>query len=251
MMSLSELIAQPENTSLDIRTFQAEDISPDERAESSGNDKEALVLPLSRGDCLEAGNRRQGKRELPTEAAREEMTKERLERLEREAYEKGFEQGQRDGIALEKRQMEEKAKEMETLFLGLQNLKSKVLFETEAQVLKLSMMIARKIIREEVKTDRGIIERTITSALKFIVDRSRLQVRLNPEDLEEVRKLLPELACLSKGGPFELVEDRSIEAGGCVLETGFGIINATIEDQLDELGQEIEKTFHAHSGSRP
>jgi flagellar biosynthesis/type III secretory pathway protein FliH len=62
--------------------------------------------------------------------------------------------------------------------------------------------------------------------------------------MEEVKKMLPELARLSKGGNFQLMEDPSIRKGGCILETGFGRINATIDDQLDEVVKVIDKEYH-------
>ena len=46
-----------------------------------------------------------------------------------------------------------------------------------------------------------------------------------------------------KYGQFQVIEDKGIERGGCRLETGFGSINATIEDQLTELEKEIDRAF--------
>ena len=183
--------------------------------------------------------------EIIQDPLQEESYQEKLARMEKEAYQKGFEQGQRDGLSLEEKQMGEKAKQLETIFVGLNDLKAQIYHETESELLQMSILMAKKIIREEIKTDGGIIRNTIQAALKFLVDKQHIRIRLNPEDMEETRKLLPELAAKTKGGQFQMVEDHAIESGGCILETGFGRINATIEDQLGELEKEIEEEFRS------
>ena len=185
--------------------------------------------------------------EIAQDPLQEESFQEKMARIEKEAYEKGFEQGQKDGLALEKKHMEEKAKKLESIFSGLNNLKADIYHETESELLKLSVLIAKKIIRQEIKTEKGIIKNTIGAAMKSLVDKQHIQILLNPDDSEEARNLLPEFAAMTKGGQFQLVEDNSLEPGGCILETGFGKINVTIEDQLTELENEIEQEFQSKS----
>ena len=132
--------------------------------------------------------------EIIQDPLQEESYQEKLARMEKEAYQKGFEQGQRDGLSLEEKQMGEKAKQLETIFVGLNDLKAQIYHETESELLQMSILMAKKIIREEIKTDGGIIRNTIQAALKFLVDKQHIRIRLNPEDMEETRKLLPELA---------------------------------------------------------
>ncbi len=63
--------------------------------------------------------------------------------------------------------------------------------------------------------------------------------------MEEVRKILPDLSKISRGGQFQVVEDNAIERGGCILETGFGKINSLIIDQIETLEEEIDRLFTA------
>lgn len=174
--------------------------------------------------------------------------KEKLARLEREAYEKGFEQGQKDGLALERRKMEEVRRQIEEMFVGLRDLKPRIYQESEGELLQLAMLIARKVIGEEIKDNGGVIGNTIKSAMKYLSDKRKVRIILNPDDMEEVKKLLPDISMITKGGHFQLSEDKSVSRGGCILETGFGRINACIEDQLETLEKEIERQYHIFSG---
>jgi flagellar assembly protein FliH len=174
--------------------------------------------------------------------------KDKLARMEREAYEKGFEQGRKDGLDLEQKKIEEMGKELESLFSGLRDLKEKIYRESEGDLLKLSTLIAKKIIREEVKIHEDIIINMIQSTLKFLTDKRKLKIIIHPDDMEEVKRLLPDIAKVTNGGQFQLTEDHTIERGGCILETGYGKINATIEDQLGMIEEEIDKEYNSCRG---
>jgi flagellar assembly protein FliH len=191
------------------------------------------------------------KEETPPEPENEvveENLEEKIAELEREAYEKGFEQGQKDGLALEERQLKEKAGQLETLLSSLGQLKEEIYRETEQEIVRLSMMIARKIIRSELKTGSYDIGETIRAAMKFLVDAGRVQIRISPEDMEEVSKLVPALASDTKAGRIQILEDHAIQRGGCILETGFGRVNATVEDQLALVENEVERVLNCGEG---
>ena len=59
--------------------------------------------------------------------------------------------------------------------------------------------------------------------------------------------MLPDLSRLTKGGNFQLTENNTVERGGCILETGFGKINATIDDQLKGLEEVISREFQSRA----
>jgi len=233
-MSLSKLIKREEKTFLNIKAFKAEEIGGDQEKGSSSNNGTRVKLPLSKASST-----------FPHFEKRENI-KDKLARIEKEAYEEGFLQGRKDGLALEKKQMEEKGKQFDTLFSELNGLKARIHSETEEELLKLSMLTAKRIIREETRTDIQIIGRTIRAALKFVVEKSNIRILINPDDMEAVREILPDLAALNKGAEFQLTEDNGIKRGGCILETGFGKINATIEGQLEVLEQKVDQEFKSH-----
>jgi flagellar assembly protein FliH len=221
--------------------------------EMQGEDSGTSSSDFSRGD---AGYGLVSSWDLPA-VDREEKTyeqkedfKDRIARLEKEAYEKGFEQGQRDGFNLEKRKMEEVRKQIDEMLVSLRDLKPGIYAEAEAELLKLALLIAKKVIGEEIKNNSGVIGNTIKSAMKFLSDKRKVRIILNPDDMDEVKKLMPDISMITKGGHFQLSEDKAVNRGGCVLETGFGRINACIEDQLSNLEKEIERQYNLASGGQ-
>ena len=163
-----------------------------------------------------------------------------ISKIEREAYEKGFSQGQKDGFALGKKRLEETAKRLEALIENLSELKSRLYRESEEEILRLSIEIARKIVQRELSLDGEAVLRTIRKAVDFLNERTSIKVLVNPADMEKVKETLPELRTGKKIENIELIEDPSVARGGCILQTGFGTINATIEDQLAAIAEELE-----------
>ena len=168
----------------------------------------------------------------------------RLSRIEMEAYEKGFEQGQKDGLIMGQKRLDEAAKRLDALIRSLSELKSKILKESEEEIVKLAIEIARKIVRRELQTDPEAVLRTIRQAISHVNDRSTVRILLNPDDMEKVKEVLPELRAEKKIDRVELIENTRVERGGCIIETGFGMINATIEDQLALISEELEEELN-------
>ena len=215
-----------------VETFRSDEMAP--------NESQPYNPIVKADDSVVSWSFPAIEREDPTT---EEDFKSKISRLEREAYEKGFAQGQKDGLDLEKSKMEEMGKQYEALLAELRDLKIHILRDSEGEMLRLIEIIAKKIIGEEIKTTEAVIRHSIKSAAKFLTDKRKVRIIINPDDMEEVKKMLPDLSRLTKGGNFQLTEDPSIGKGGCMLETGFGRVNATIEDQIDELIKVIDKEY--------
>lgn len=242
-MSLSNVIKNSDNSQFNIRTFDPEVISPghDDTIPPSTGPKGSLRLP---------GGPPAGESKGPYPHEEAETPQDKAARLEREAYEKGFEQGRKDGIALEKKQLDEQRQQMETLFSEIRGLKATLLKEAEHDMITLCTLIAKRIVREEIRTDPTVIHRTIRAALDHVADGSRISISVHPEDMEEIRGILPELSSLSDGGQFQVVEDETLDRGGCILETGLGRINASIREQSASIESLIERVFNDALGEQ-
>jgi flagellar assembly protein FliH len=84
--------------------------------------------------------------------------------------------------------------------------------------------------------DRDVILSVLREAVKNVLDRDRIKIRLNPRDHERVSKLAPGLIAGFEGiRSISLEPDESMSCGGAVIETAFGEIDATMEQQLDEI----------------
>lgn len=104
--------------------------------------------------------------------------------------------------------------------------------DLERELVEFAVAIARKIVVREVTIDREIVLALVKVALAKLHTRVDAAVHLNPMDLPYVSQ---HLETLGYRGRIELVEDTSITAGGVMIHTETGDVDARIESQLDEI----------------
>ena len=152
------------------------------------------------------------------------------------AYERGHAEGFRKGTEKQEKELAALAEALKKLILEVENIRRSILERGEARVLKLVIAVAGKIIRQEVATDRDVILGVLREAVKNVLDRDRIKIRLNPRDHERMSKLTPALIAGFDGiRSIALEAVETIGTGGAVIETAFGEIDATIEQQLEEI----------------
>ena len=228
---MSSLIKKEEYFRFDIESFEEEELGQNQEMLLEPRPGKRLVLPLGQGAGGGQGIRPVGK------------ARDKIAGLEREGYEKGFAQGQKDGLDIGERKARETWKQMLTLFEELEGLKAKIYRESEKEIVQLSLAMARKIVKREIATDPDTVRRSVRSALEFLNDKSFMRVLVHPRDVKNLEPFLPELAEEEKIQRVELAEDSCVDPGGCILESGFGRINATIKSQIEELETELDDHF--------
>lgn len=158
------------------------------------------------------------------------------EKKVKDAYERGQADGYRKGMEKREKDLASSAETLKKLVLEVENIRRNILERGEARVLGLVVAVAGKVIRQEISTDRDIILNVLREAVKSILDRDRIKIRLNPRDHERMSKLAPSLISGFEGiRSISLEAVESIHPGGAVIETAFGEVDATIEQQLEEI----------------
>ena len=72
--------------------------------------------------------------------------------------------------------------------------------------------------------------------------RTDLIVRVNLEDLEMVSSKMKEIQnSMEKIKNITILEDATVDRGGCIVETDFGQIDARISSQLREIEKKIRE----------
>lgn len=116
-------------------------------------------------------------------------------------------------------------------------LRHHVMASAERDLVRLAIEVARKIVLREVTIDPEIaltLARVALSRLQNTGNSSVARIHLNPEDLAFVEA---NRARLDSAITVELVEDRGIGRGGCLIHTEMGDIDARIEQQFAEVGR--------------
>ncbi len=100
--------------------------------------------------------------------------------------------------------------------------------------------IASRLIRRELPEHPEIPLTLVREALQLAAGSAQLQIHLNVDDHKalggQIQMLVDELAGLAEA---ELIPDPEITAGGCRVETEFGVIDQQFEAQLDRIEEEL------------
>src|SRR5882724_9507526 len=113
----------------------------------------------------------------------------------------------------------------------------------ERELLELALGVARKVVQQELAERPEIWLGMIRAAVKRAVDRERITLRVPPPLMAFLRGSLAALrALLQDVKDLELVEDPSLPAGGCVIESRFGEVDIGVETQLQRCERAVRAT---------
>ena len=118
----------------------------------------------------------------------------------------------------------------------IHNLRDKIFRESEDEIVNLVMLVARKVIINEVAQDRTILAAVVQNAIADLSARQEITVRINPDDYLLVTSgrdelLLKELL----NEHLSIKSDPSVAAGFCLVDTEMGTIDASLDGQLDQI----------------
>jgi flagellar assembly protein FliH len=164
--------------------------------------------------------------------------------IEKEAYEKGFAQGEKSGVELGQKRLEAVIDQLKKLVKEIGRQRERLHKTFEKEMLDLVLSVARKVVHREVEQNQEVILSTLRESLRSLVDQRKVIVHLNPVDYQHI--LTPSessQAILDETEGLKLIKDPSIARGGCYLETSFGDIDATIESQFERIVSSVWERF--------
>jgi flagellar assembly protein FliH len=159
-----------------------------------------------------------------------------LAALEREAFTKGYAQGERAGLEAGGKRAEAMLRRLAQTLEELSSLRDNMVRQTERELVQLSVAIARRILQREVSVDGELTAALAHIALERLGGATPATVRLHPDDYTVVTSGL--VTPLS-GRQVEILPDPSVSRGGCLVESEFGFINASVDAQVDEIARAV------------
>jgi type III secretion protein L len=103
--------------------------------------------------------------------------------------------------------------------------------QAEAELVKLSSAIARKIVGEELRSSDETIVSIAREALTSAHRANSIVIRVHAADARALTKHKNNLR-LPAACTVEIQSDATMEPGGCVIESELGIVDARLETQL-------------------
>ena len=179
------------------------------------------------------GSRRRGYRRIDDRNL-VSRAQEESENIKKSAFEEGYR------IGLEKAQADiESFKNELTSFMNARN----DVFEYIApDILEISVNIAKTIIKKELDSDPQVLINTIVDVLKTVSkNEPKITIKVRPQSVQFIKDTVPNITYqYGIESKINIVADPSIEEGGCVLETNNGIVDASIDTQIEIIKKALE-----------
>jgi flagellar assembly protein FliH len=113
--------------------------------------------------------------------------------------------------------------------------------DVERQAVELALQIAEKAIAGALDAQPERVLDVIRGALRCLLERERVTILVNPDDLETARAAVGDLA-LALGGieHCDVQEERRVERGGAIVRSATGEIDATLGTKLERARETLE-----------
>ncbi len=165
-----------------------------------------------------------------------EQIKSKAELDYQQRYEEGFVKGQEDG------KVEYADKILELVMTQIDTLA-----DLESDMATVVIDSVKKVIGE-IPNDE-LIKRVVRNAINSVRGMKRLLVRVSVDDEPILREDLKMMLVSPDGssGYIELQPDANLHHGDCVLETNMGIVNASLEFQIEMLKKAINSRIQQNA----
>ncbi|MDR2795117.1 MAG: flagellar assembly protein FliH [Spirochaetaceae bacterium] len=164
----------------------------------------------------------------------------RLEEASKTASAQGFEQGRREGYEAGMTEVKRLIARAQLIMERIQDKRLEVIEQAEQEIIDLALLVARKVVKVISESQRQVVVENIKAALGKVKASGKVNVRVNLADLETATEHLDEfIKLMESSGSVHILEDTSVDAGGCYIETDFGEVDARIAVQFAELESKI------------
>ena len=154
--------------------------------------------------------------------------KEQSDELRKNGYDSGYQEGLADTTELMV-----KARMEHEQFLKNAN----------RDVMDLAFKIAEKIIGKQLETEPETIIAIVKQAMQSVRASKQVTIRVHPDDAKLLRANEEELQeALGRQRMIDIMEDKKVHAGGCIIESEIGTVEAQLQTQLDRLKKILLQT---------
>lgn len=167
----------------------------------------------------------------------------RAEELEREAYQRGYEQGRKDGYAFGSSSIEKIRERLDTLAASFEALPAQILRDYRQWLMEAALTLARHLFQAEAAVNPSVLERLVNQILDHMDQSQSVTIVFHPKDRDLLQKhgiLERWLSSPSeRDGTVRIVVDPQISRGGCRVHSALQEIDALVETRLKNLREAL------------
>lgn len=178
----------------------------------------------------------------------EQMVQDRISAVSEEAkkvasekgYAEGFKKAEEDAMVQFRGEIQDKIEKIEELLAGFEKAKLRIFEENEKFIVDLIFSICRTILFREVKDDREYVVQLAKSLIERVGVKDNITLKVHPSNINNLENIKEEIVkTFADLKNINIVTDASIKAGGCIVESEWNAINATIDTQIKKIYESV------------
>jgi flagellar assembly protein FliH len=168
------------------------------------------------------------------------------ERIRESARAEGFEQGRVAGHAQGAAEIAAGSAALAGAVAGIEALRAEIVQAIEADAIDLALRLAGKILAGAQQAQPELVVEVVQGALRRVVDRRRITVMVNPDDLVLVKAAIGEITAQGSGVEIcDLQADERVGLGSAVVRTSEGEVDASVHTQLERAREVVELSMQS------
>lgn len=158
------------------------------------------------------------------------------EKAEVAGYTRGLEEGKVEAYKAELPRIRERIEKLDHLIHTFDSFRERIFSANETFLMDLIAEVAGTIVLKEVSVDRDYVRRLVTTLLAQLSTKEDIKIHLSEADYANVETLRQAI-----DKEFGKLNNTTIEAspdipvGGCKIETRFGVVDASIGAQIENV----------------
>jgi flagellar assembly protein FliH len=208
-------------------------------------DETSGVEPLVWRQMHASGPARTGVDSGDPPASRERLAQlqQQHEQRAREAHAAGLREGEAAGHKRAAAELQPVIDRLARSIEEIGGLRARLRAEAEADLIQLSLAIARRVLRRELAIDPEALHGLVLGALEKLHGQEISRVRVHPGHAALVTESLRQN---SASANVEVIADPSRELGTVIFETQRGNLDASVDSQLQEIERGLADCLRRH-----
>ncbi len=178
-----------------------------------------------------------------------EESKEMSQEIEKSAYQDGFSRGDKEARDKWQKEYETTVNRLKKIIEAINQQGLALFSKYEAQMIELILKVSKMIVNHEISTSNDTIIQAVRFASQKVSEATSIKVVLHPDDMKVIEDAALKGIDLSQGHELEFIPKASVEQGGCIIETDFGLIDNTMENRWSIVEGTIKNMLQSRIGA--
>jgi flagellar assembly protein FliH len=164
-----------------------------------------------------------------------------VEKAEVVGYTRGLEEGKAEAYRAEMPRILERLQKLDHVLQEFDKFRERIFAANESFLMDLIGEVVGMVVLKEIEVDRDYVKRLVVTLLHQLSTRDDLKIYLSQADfsnLEELKRSIDKEFGKLSNTSFEASDE--IPVGGCKIETRFGVVDASIASQIENVKKALK-----------